>query len=135
MTRSLKKGFYVNDKLFAKVEKMNASGDKKVVKVWDRACQIVPEFVGFTFAVHNGKQFVSVYVNEEMIVFDRLIPMNEELKGQRWAYVPSGNTYDAFICWEGYWTLTEDIAPRNEASPESTSKKDKKPELDLLPQK
>ncbi|MBP6910075.1 30S ribosomal protein S19 [Patescibacteria group bacterium] len=67
MTRSLKKGFYVNDKLFAKVEKMNASGDKKVVKVWDRACQIVPEFVGFTFAVHNGKQFVSVYVNEEMI--------------------------------------------------------------------
>ncbi|MHC1774374.1 MAG: hypothetical protein AB9834_03065 [Lentimicrobium sp.] len=72
-------------------------------------------------------------VNEEMIVFDRLIPMNEELTGQRWAYVPAGNTYDAFICWEGCWTLTEDIAPRNEASPESTKKKDKKLELDLLP--
>jgi len=67
MTRSLKKGFYVNEKLLQKVEKMNASGDKKVVKVWDRACQIIPEMVGFTFAVHNGKSFVSLYINEEMI--------------------------------------------------------------------
>ena len=67
MTRSLKKGFYVNEKLLQKVQKMNASGDKKVVKVWDRACQIVPEMVGFTFAVHNGKSFVSLYINEEMI--------------------------------------------------------------------
>lgn len=67
MTRSLKKGFYVNEKLLQKVQKMNASGDKKVVKVRDRACQIVPEMVGFTFAVHNGKSFVSLYINEEMI--------------------------------------------------------------------
>ena len=67
MTRSLKKGFYVNEKLLKKVQSMNASGDKKVLKVWDRACQIVPEMVGFTFAVHNGKSFVSLYINEEMI--------------------------------------------------------------------
>lgn len=46
---------------------MNASGDKKVIKVWARASQIMPEMVGFTFAVHNGKQFVSLYINEEMI--------------------------------------------------------------------
>ena len=46
---------------------MNASGDKKVIKVWSRASQIMPEMVGFTFAVHNGKQFVSLYINEEMI--------------------------------------------------------------------
>ena len=67
MTRSLKKGFYTNDKLLQKIEKMNASGDKKVIKVWSRASQILPEMVGFTFAVHNGKQFVSLYINEEMI--------------------------------------------------------------------
>lgn len=46
---------------------MSASGDKKVIKVWDRACQITPEMVGFTFAVHNGKSFASLYINEEMI--------------------------------------------------------------------
>lgn len=67
MTRSLKKGFYVNERLLAKVQKMNDSWEKKVIKVYDRACQIVPDMIGFTFAVYNGKQFVSVYVNEEMI--------------------------------------------------------------------
>jgi small subunit ribosomal protein S19 len=67
MTRSLKKGFYVNEKLLKKVEKMTTSGEKKVVKVWDRACQITPEMIGFTFAVHNGKAFISLYINEEMI--------------------------------------------------------------------
>jgi len=67
MTRSLKKWFYVNPKLLKKVEQMKASGDRKVVKVWDRACQILPDMVWFTFAVYNGKQFVSVYVTEEMI--------------------------------------------------------------------
>lgn len=67
MTRSLKKGFYVNDKLLKKIEAMTASGDKKVIKVWDRACQITPPMVGFTLAVHNGKSFVSLYINEEMI--------------------------------------------------------------------
>ncbi len=67
MARSLKKGFYVNEKILQKVNKMNASGDKKIIKVWDRACHIIPEMVGFTFAVHNGKQFVSVYVTEDML--------------------------------------------------------------------
>jgi len=67
MARSLKKGFYVNEKILQKVNKMNTSGDKKIIKVWDRACHIIPEMVGFTFAVHNGKQFVSVYVTEDML--------------------------------------------------------------------
>ncbi len=67
MTRSLKKGFYINPKILKKVNRIKESGEKKVLKVWDRACQISPEMVGFTFAVHNGKQFVSVYVTEDMI--------------------------------------------------------------------
>jgi len=50
-----------------KIKKMTESGEKKVIKVWDRASQILPEMVGFTIAVHNGRQFVSVYINEEMI--------------------------------------------------------------------
>jgi len=67
MARSLKKGFYVNEKLLIKVKKMLESGDKKVLKVWDRACHIIPDMIGFTFAVHNWKQFVSVYITEDMI--------------------------------------------------------------------
>lgn len=67
MTRSLKKGFYVNEKILKKIIAMNASGEKKVFKVRDRACQIVPEMIGFTLAVHNGKAFISLYINEEMI--------------------------------------------------------------------
>lgn len=67
MARSLKKWFRVHPKLMKKITKMTASGEKKVIKVWDRASQILPEMVGFTLAVHNGRQFVSVYINEEMI--------------------------------------------------------------------
>lgn len=67
MTRSLKKGFYVNPKILKKIEKMEESGSKKPIKVWDRACTIIPEMVWYTFAVHNWKEFVSVYVNDEMI--------------------------------------------------------------------
>jgi small subunit ribosomal protein S19 len=67
MARSLKKGFYVNPKITKKVQVMLDSGDKKIVKIWDRASQITPDMIGFTFAVHNGKQFVSVYVTEDMI--------------------------------------------------------------------
>ena len=67
MARSLKKWFWVHPKLIKKVEKMNQNWDKKVIKVWDRASHILPDMVWFTFAVHSGKQFVSVYVNEEMI--------------------------------------------------------------------
>jgi len=67
MARSLKKWFYVNEKILIKVKKMNDVWEKKVIKVRDRACHIVPDMIGVTFAVHNGKQFVSVYVTEDMI--------------------------------------------------------------------
>jgi small subunit ribosomal protein S19 len=67
MARSLKKGFYVNPRILKRVQDMLKTGDKKVIKMWDRACQILPDMIGFTFAVHNGKQFVSVYVTEDMI--------------------------------------------------------------------
>jgi len=67
MTRSLKKGPYVDVKLFAKVEKMDKAGKKEPIKTWARACTIVPEFVGHTFMVHNGKAFLKVFVTEEMV--------------------------------------------------------------------
>jgi len=67
MGRSLKKGPYVNPKILKKVRALNESGEKKVIKVWDRACVIVPEFVGHTFAVYNGQKFIPVYVTEQMI--------------------------------------------------------------------
>ncbi|MHC4561922.1 MAG: 30S ribosomal protein S19 [Planctomycetota bacterium] len=67
MTRSAKKGPYVDEKLYLKVEKANASGDRQPIKTWARACTIVPEFVGFTFMVHNGKTFHKVFVTEDMV--------------------------------------------------------------------
>ena len=67
MGRSLKKGPFVDAKLFTKVEKQNAVGTKDAIKTWARACTIVPEFVGHTFMVHNGKQHVKVFVTEEMV--------------------------------------------------------------------
>ena len=67
MARSLKKGPYVEAKLLKKVEQMNRSGLKSVIKTWSRRSMIVPEFVGHTFAVHNGKDHVSVFVTENMV--------------------------------------------------------------------
>jgi len=67
MARSLKKGPYVYYALRQKVDDMNSSGRKKVVKTWSRSSMIVPEMIGHTFAVHNGKQFIPVYVTEHMI--------------------------------------------------------------------
>lgn len=67
MARSLKKGFYVNAKILKKIKAMNEKSEKKIIKVWDRASQIIPDMLGFTFAVHNGKQFVSVYATEDML--------------------------------------------------------------------
>jgi len=67
MGRSLKKGPYVDRKLLLKVEKLNEQGQKQPVKTWARACTVVPEFVGHTFMVHNGKQHVKVFVSEEMV--------------------------------------------------------------------
>jgi small subunit ribosomal protein S19 len=67
MTRSIKKGPFVDEHLLKKVEDLNAKNDKRVVKTWSRRSTIVPEFLGHTIAVHNGKQFVPVYVQENMV--------------------------------------------------------------------
>ncbi|QFR38632.1 30S ribosomal protein S19 [Candidatus Gracilibacteria bacterium 28_42_T64] len=67
MTRSLKKGPYIDDRLLSKVEKMNESGKKGVIKTWSRSCTVIPEFVGHTFGVHNGKMHVPVFVTEDMV--------------------------------------------------------------------
>jgi small subunit ribosomal protein S19 len=67
MTRSLKKGPYVDPKLLRKVMAMIQKQEKKIIKTWARDCDIPPEFVGFTFAVHNGKEFLPVYVTEQMV--------------------------------------------------------------------
>jgi small subunit ribosomal protein S19 len=67
MARSLKKGPYVLQKLEAKVAQNVESGKKSVIKTWSRASMITPDFVGQTIAVHNGKQFVPVYVTENMV--------------------------------------------------------------------
>ena len=67
MARSLKKGPYVFPKLLAKVQEMNKNGKKEVVKTWSRRSTIFPDFIGHTFAVHNGKEFIPVYVTEDMV--------------------------------------------------------------------
>ncbi len=67
MSRSLKKGPYVDPRLMQKIMKMADAGEKKVIKTWSRDSDIPPEFVGFTFAVHNGKEFIPVYVTEQMV--------------------------------------------------------------------
>jgi small subunit ribosomal protein S19 len=67
MPRSLKKGPFVHYKLQRKISAMNDSGKKKVIKTWSRSSMITPDFVGLTFAVHNGKQFIPVYVTENMV--------------------------------------------------------------------
>lgn len=67
MARSLKKGPFVDMKLFRKVEKLNQMGRKEPVKTWSRATTIVPEFVGHTFMVHNGRIFHNVFVTEDMV--------------------------------------------------------------------
>lgn len=67
MGRSLKKGPYVDERLYAKVEKGRAKGHRDPIKTWARDCTIVPEFVGVTFLVHNGKQFIRVYATEDMV--------------------------------------------------------------------
>jgi small subunit ribosomal protein S19 len=67
MSRSLKKGPYVEASLLEKVERLNKSGEKRPIRTWSRRSMIVPEFVGHTFAVHNGKIHVSVYITENMV--------------------------------------------------------------------
>lgn len=67
MSRSLKKGPFVADHLMRKVESLNAKGDKQVIKTWSRASTILPQMIGHTIAVHNGRQHVPVYVTEQMV--------------------------------------------------------------------
>lgn len=67
MARSLKKGPFVQTRLVARVDALNSKNEKKVVKTWSRASTVLPEFVGHTFAVHNGNKFVPVYVTENMV--------------------------------------------------------------------
>lgn len=67
MARSLKKGPFVDESLINKVTKALETGDKKVIKTWSRRSMITPEFIGLTFAVHNGRKFIPVYVSENMV--------------------------------------------------------------------
>ena len=67
MARSIKKGPYIDEKLLAKVELMNARNEKNVIKTWARASTISPDFVGHTMAVHNGNKFIPVYITENMV--------------------------------------------------------------------
>jgi len=67
MGRSLKKGPFVDERLYRRVEKLNQTGKREGLKTWSRACTIVPEFVGHTFKVHNGRQFLDVFVTEDMV--------------------------------------------------------------------
>jgi small subunit ribosomal protein S19 len=67
MSRSLKKGPFVDTSLLEKVEVMNRAGEKKVIKTWSRRSTVIPEMVGHTLAVHNGKKFVPVYITENMV--------------------------------------------------------------------
>lgn len=67
MSRSSKKGPYIDKRVLKKVLAQKENGDRAVIKTWSRACQISPEFVGHTFGVHNGRVFISVYVTESMV--------------------------------------------------------------------
>jgi small subunit ribosomal protein S19 len=67
MSRSTKKGPFVDESLVRKVEKVKESGRRDVVKTWSRRSMVIPDFVGFTIAVHNGKKFVPVYITEDMV--------------------------------------------------------------------
>ena len=67
MGRSVKKGYFVQPVLMKRVEEMNAAGEKRVLKTWSRSSTIFPEFVGHTFAVHDGRKHVPVYVTEDLV--------------------------------------------------------------------
>jgi small subunit ribosomal protein S19 len=67
MARSIKKGPFIDERLMKRIDSMNRSGEKRVIKTWSRACTISPEFVGHTLAVHNGNKFIPVYITENMV--------------------------------------------------------------------
>lgn len=67
MARSLKKGYFADDHLIEKVERQQRSGERRVIRTWSRRSTVIPEMVGLTIAVHNGKNFIPVYVTENMV--------------------------------------------------------------------
>ena len=67
MPRSVKKGPFIDDRLRKKIDKLNDEGKKVVVQTWSRNCTIIPQFVGHTIAVHNGKKFIPIYISENMV--------------------------------------------------------------------
>ena len=67
MSRSLKKGPYVEPKLLAKIDKIRRTGDRKPIKTWSRRSTITPDFIGYTFSIHNGNKFISIFVTENMV--------------------------------------------------------------------
>jgi small subunit ribosomal protein S19 len=67
MSRSLKKGPYIDPKLLKRIDQMNASGEKRVIRTWSRASTIFPQFVGHTIAVHDGRRHVPIYITENMV--------------------------------------------------------------------
>ena len=79
MSRSLKKGPYVDEKLYRKVMAQEEAGSRKPIKTWARSCTIVPEFVGHTFQVHNGRQFPEVFVTEDMVGHKLSSPLVAEI--------------------------------------------------------
>lgn len=85
MSRSLKKGPYIDERVLKKVEKLNEQAKKTVIKTWSRACTIVPEFVGHTFGVHNGKMHIPVFVTEDMVGHKLWeFSMTRTFKGHAW---------------------------------------------------
>ena len=75
MSRSLKKGPFVDEKLFLKVQRQSAASSRMPIRTWARTCTIVPEFVGHTFQVHNGRTFIDVFCTEDMVgMFEKFIP-------------------------------------------------------------
>lgn len=93
-----------------------------------------------SFTLHYDRQKIELSnvrrsqrkINDEIIVLDHLVPLNESLQGQSWAYVPAGNIYDAYVFLNNYWTFVEDIAPRNPATEKEAPKK-KEVQYDLFP--
>ncbi len=67
MPRSLKKGPYIDEKLYKKISKLNTNNEKKMIKTWARSCTIIPEMVGHTIAVHNGRKHVPIFITENMV--------------------------------------------------------------------
>jgi len=67
MPRSVKKGPFIDDSLFRKISRASETGSKQVIKTWSRRSTIIPDMIGMTFAVHNGKKFIPVYVTEDMV--------------------------------------------------------------------